>query len=91
MHLRSLIGSIRAKKLEIAGPGKKLRERLEKHVELLTKLLPILKPDQREKLAAGMEKHPAVHGDRGARHDEEQPYHPLWEEQTPGEEEPPKE
>jgi Spy/CpxP family protein refolding chaperone len=77
-----------AKKLEGAGPGKKLHERIEKHIEFLAKLLPVLKPPQREKLAASMEKHPAAKGDESVRHDEESPYHPLWADLPPQEEEP---
>jgi Spy/CpxP family protein refolding chaperone len=75
-----------AKKIELAGPGKKLRERLEHHVQFLSQLLPLLKPEQREKLAASMEKHTAVRSPDGAQHDDEQPYHPIFDEQHTDEE-----
>ncbi len=75
-----------ARKLELAGPGKKLREQLEHHVQELAQLLPLLKPEQREKLVAGMEKHSAVRGEQGATHDDEHAYHPLFDEQPMGRE-----
>ena len=53
-----------AKKLE-AFDAKKARGPMEQETKLLTQLLPILKPEQREKLAAKMEKGPSPHGRRG--------------------------
>jgi Spy/CpxP family protein refolding chaperone len=38
---------------------------MERETKLLVQLLPILKPEQREKLAAKMEKGPSPHGRRG--------------------------
>jgi Spy/CpxP family protein refolding chaperone len=54
-----------AKKLEPAGPppGKGM---MASHVAFLTALLPLLKPEQREKLAASYEKPHAMHGEHGA-------------------------
>jgi Spy/CpxP family protein refolding chaperone len=54
-----------AKKLEPAGapPGKGM---MASHVQFLTALLPLLKPEQREKLAASYEKPHAMHGEHGA-------------------------
>ncbi|MBX3187710.1 MAG: hypothetical protein KF819_11870 [Labilithrix sp.] len=54
-----------AKKLE-PFDGKKARAPLEEQAKLLSALLPILKPEQREKLAAKMEKGPSPHGRRAA-------------------------
>ena len=44
-------------------PVKRMREHLEQQVKFLTQLLPVLRPDQREKLAASMGKmhHPGGH------------------------------
>lgn len=70
-----------AKKFETAGPPKKLRERLERHVQFLSQLVPILKPAQRDKLAASMDKHAAVKNPDGAQHDDEHPYHPVFDDQ----------
>jgi Spy/CpxP family protein refolding chaperone len=50
-----------AKKVE-AFDAKKHRGALEEETKLLSQLLPILKPEQREKLAAKMEKGPSPHG-----------------------------
>ncbi len=38
-----------------AGHGPVVRQRADREVALLTKLVPILRPDQREKLAASIE------------------------------------
>jgi len=54
-----------AKKLD-AFDVKKARAPMEQEAKLLAQLLPILKPEQREKLAAKMEKGPSPHGQRGA-------------------------
>lgn len=70
-----------AKKADLGGPGKDLRERLEHNVQFLGQLLALLKPEQREKLAAGMEKHSAVRGEHGAEHSDERPYHPIFDDQ----------
>lgn len=78
-----------AKKLELAGPGKKLRDRLEHHLQFLSQLVPVLKPEQREKLAAAMQKHSAVKNEWGAQHDDDHAYHPVFDDQ-PAEEEAPK-
>ena len=43
------------------APGDMIREGTDREVAFLTKLLPILRPDQREKLASGMESH-GMHG-----------------------------
>ena len=53
-----------AKKLELFD-AKKARGPMEHETKLLTQLLPILKPEQREKLASKMEKGPNPHGRRG--------------------------
>jgi Spy/CpxP family protein refolding chaperone len=53
-----------AKKLELFD-AKKARGPMERETKLLVQLLPILKPEQREKLAAKMEKGPSPHGRRG--------------------------
>ena len=61
-----------AKKMDMAiMPGKKPHEMLDKHVQFFTQLLPLLKPEQREKLAASMDRRtttgnmgrPDMHGD----------------------------
>ncbi len=52
-----------AKKLD-AFDAKKLRAPMEQETKVLTQLVPILKPEQREKLAAKMEKGPSPHGGR---------------------------
>jgi Spy/CpxP family protein refolding chaperone len=54
-----------AKKLD-AFDAKKARAPMEQETRLLAQLVPILKPEQREKLAAKMEKGPSPHGGRGA-------------------------
>lgn len=54
-----------AKKLD-AFDVKKMRTPMEQEARLLVQLVPILKPEQREKLAAKMEKGPSPHGGRGA-------------------------
>ena len=56
-----------AKKLEMFDT-KKARAPMEQETKLLVQLLPILKPEQREKLAARMEKGPSPHGRRGPGH-----------------------
>jgi Spy/CpxP family protein refolding chaperone len=53
-----------AKKVD-AFDTKKMRGPMEEETKLLGQLLPILKPEQREKLAAKMEKGPSPHGHRG--------------------------
>lgn len=53
-----------AKKV-LGSPAKQLRGRMAQETKLLGQLLPILKPAQREKLAAEMEKGPSPHGRRG--------------------------
>jgi Spy/CpxP family protein refolding chaperone len=53
-----------AKKLD-AFDAKKVRGPMEQETKLLAQLLPILKPEQREKLATKMEKGPSPHGKRG--------------------------
>jgi Spy/CpxP family protein refolding chaperone len=70
-----------AKKLEPAGPpaGKGM---MASHVAFLTALLPILKPEQREKLAASYEKPHAMHGG------EHGPTAPAGGEEEPSEEAP---
>jgi Spy/CpxP family protein refolding chaperone len=61
-----------AKKLDLAGvPGKTPHEGLEKDTTFLSQILPILTPEQREKLAAqrehgGMRRHPEGEEGRGA-------------------------
>jgi Spy/CpxP family protein refolding chaperone len=51
-----------AKKLEQGPmPPAKVHERMEHEVQFLTQILPILKPDQREKLAANLEKPREMH------------------------------
>lgn len=57
-----------AKKLDLTGPpaGKAMAA----HVQFLTGLLPVLKPEQREKLAAGLEKGRSFHGEHGAQGEE---------------------
>jgi Spy/CpxP family protein refolding chaperone len=52
-----------AKKLD-AFDAKRARGPMEQETKLLAQLLPILKPEQREKLAAKMEKGPSPHGRR---------------------------
>jgi Spy/CpxP family protein refolding chaperone len=54
-----------AKKLD-ALDVKKARAPMEQEAKLLAQLVPILKPEQREKLAAKMEKGPSPHAGRGA-------------------------
>jgi Spy/CpxP family protein refolding chaperone len=54
-----------AKKLDMFD-AKKARGPMEQEAKLLAQLVPILKPEQREKLAAKMEKGPSPHGGRGA-------------------------
>jgi Spy/CpxP family protein refolding chaperone len=51
------------KKLEAFDP-KKARGPMEQETKLLVQVVPILKPEQREKLAAKMEKGPSPHGRR---------------------------
>jgi Spy/CpxP family protein refolding chaperone len=53
-----------AKKLDVFD-AKRARGPMELETKLLAQLLPILKPEQREKLAAKMEKGPSPHGRRG--------------------------
>lgn len=53
-----------AKKVD-AFDAKKARGPMEQETKLLTQVLPILKPEQREKLAARMERGPSPHGRRG--------------------------
>jgi len=53
-----------AKKLDMFD-AKKARGPMEHETKLLVQILPILKPEQREKLAAKMEKGPSPHGRRG--------------------------
>jgi Spy/CpxP family protein refolding chaperone len=53
------------KKLE-AFDAKKARGPMEQEAKLLVQVVPILKPEQREKLAAKMEKGPSPHGRRAA-------------------------
>lgn len=67
-HVEALLTAFEAdkidpKKLEL--DAKKARGPMEAETKLLTQLLPILKPEQREKLAARMEKGPSPHGRRG--------------------------
>lgn len=45
-----------AKKLEEGAPVRKMADGMSEHLQFLNGLLPILKPEQREKLAANMEK-----------------------------------
>jgi len=45
-----------AKKLEDGAPARKMSEGMSEHLQFLNGLLPILKPEQREKMAANMEK-----------------------------------
>ena len=45
-----------AKKLDLGESPKKAHEMMDRHVQFFTALLPILKPEQREKLAAKMER-----------------------------------
>jgi len=54
-----------AKKLDLFD-AKKMRGPMEQETKLLGQLVPILKPEQREKLAARMEKGPSPHAGRGA-------------------------
>ena len=54
-----------AKKLDTFDV-KKARAPMEQEAKLLAQLVPLLKPEQREKLAAKMEKGPSPHGGRGA-------------------------
>ena len=54
-----------AKKLD-AYDVKKLRAPMEQETRLLVQLVPILKQEQRDKLAAKMERGPSPHGGRGA-------------------------
>jgi Spy/CpxP family protein refolding chaperone len=54
-----------AKKLDMFD-AKKARAPMEQEAKLLAQLVPILKPEQREKLAAKMEKGPSPHAARGA-------------------------
>jgi Spy/CpxP family protein refolding chaperone len=54
-----------AKKLELGEPSKKAHEMFDKQVQFFGQLLPILKPEQREKLAAKMER---GHGDGSRGH-----------------------
>jgi Spy/CpxP family protein refolding chaperone len=54
-----------AKKMDMSMmPGKKMHDMMDKHVQFFAALLPILKPEQREKLAATMDGHggPGAHG-----------------------------
>lgn len=53
-----------ARKIDAFDP-KKARGPMEQETKILTQVLPILKPEQREKLAARMEKGPSPHGRRG--------------------------
>ncbi|MBS2015594.1 MAG: periplasmic heavy metal sensor [Deltaproteobacteria bacterium] len=53
-----------AKKVDVFD-AKKARAPMEQEAKLVTQLLPVLKPEQREKLAAKMEKGPSPHGRRG--------------------------
>lgn len=58
-----------AKKLDLSPmPGKKLSGPMDRHIQFLSQLLPILKPEQREKLATKMSKPhgpvPGIQGDR---------------------------
>ena len=71
--------SFDAKKLDLSMGGKRMREGMQQHVQLLGQLLPILRPEQREKLAVSMEKaHRGHEGHEG---------HPkgLFEERSGGE------
>ena len=75
--------SFDAKKIELTPGGVPNRtEGLDKHVQFLTQLTAILKPEQREKLAAAMEKPPMRHPGRpenfGPRFD-------PWADETPAE------
>ncbi len=54
-----------AKKLDLFD-SKKMRGPMEQETKLLGQIVPILKPEQREKLAAKMEKGPNPHAGRGA-------------------------
>lgn len=45
-----------AKKLEEGAPARKMSDGMSEHLQFLNGLLPILKPEQREKMAANMEK-----------------------------------
>ena len=77
-----------AKKLDLSPmPGKKMREGMEKHVQFMSQLLPILKPEQREKLAVKMETPPTHHGAGPADHEDEPGYGLLFDD--PHGEEPP--
>jgi Spy/CpxP family protein refolding chaperone len=68
-HVEALLTAFEADKLDAkkldAFDAKKARGPMEAETKLLTQLLPILKPEQREKLAARMEKGPSPHGRRG--------------------------
>ena len=55
-----------AKKVDLSMPGKP-RDRMKSHMAFTTGLLAILKPEQREKLAASMEKPMGGHGGGGHR------------------------
>ena len=55
-----------AKKLDLfAGAGKAARAKMEQEIKQVTDLIPILKPEQREKLAAQLERKKAPHFGRG--------------------------
>lgn len=80
-----------AKKLDLAPmPGKKMREGMEHHVQFMSQLLPILKPEQREKLAVKMETPPARHGAGGPGDHEDEPGYGLLFDEPHGEEGPEK-
>jgi hypothetical protein len=53
-----------AKKVDVFD-AKKARAPMDQELKLLGQLVPVLKPEQREKLAGKVEKGPSPHGKRG--------------------------
>lgn len=74
-----------AKKLDLSMmPGKKARDGAVRELTELSQIVPILKPEQREKLAAIIERHGAAQAGPGAAAEEEDAaFGMLWEDNPP--------